>query len=145
VVCRSELAADASCFFIFSHAKVYQPSGIPHLFVNTQLGCLCLAVLGFDLSQAMENSIEMDYVSEKVYHALESGCVPIYYGAPNVLEYVPEPQSIINYAKLGSPSALLTELEHLVEDDTAYNAKLAWKSKTIEQLSTGMSLQVTPR
>eukprot|EP00775_Hariotina_reticulata_P003361 gene3361-3636_t len=86
---------------------------------------------------AMENSIEMDYVSEKVYHALESGCVPIYYGAPNVQEYVPEPDSIIDYAHLGSPAALLTELERLVADDSAYNAKLAWKNKTIEQLAPG--------
>jgi len=33
---------------------------------------------------AIENSLAMDYVTEKVYDALAAGCVPIYYGAPNI-------------------------------------------------------------
>jgi len=35
--------------------------------------------------------------------ALESGCIPIYYGAPNVDDYIPDAAGIINYAKLGPP------------------------------------------
>jgi len=87
------------------------------------------------LLQAMENSVELDYVSEKVYHALESGCIPIYYGAPNVADYVPEPDSIIDYAQLGSPAALLAELERLAGNDTAYQAKMAWRKKPLKDLS----------
>ena len=32
----------------------------------------------------MENSVSRDYVTEKLWHAYEGGCVPIYYGAPNI-------------------------------------------------------------
>ena len=39
---------------------------------------------------AAENSIEPDYVSEKVYDGLIAGAVPIYLGAPNINEFVPQ-------------------------------------------------------
>jgi alpha(1,3/1,4) fucosyltransferase len=38
---------------------------------------------------AYENSIERDYISEKIFDCFFSGCVPIYLGAPNVLEALP--------------------------------------------------------
>ncbi len=38
---------------------------------------------------AAENSIEDDYVTEKVYDGLIAGAVPIYYGAPNIDQFVP--------------------------------------------------------
>jgi hypothetical protein len=76
----------------------------------------------------MENSVDEDYVTEKVYHALMAGCIPIYLGAPNIGEFIPHESAIINYAALGSVQALVDELEHLVQDEAAYEAKLAWKS-----------------
>eukprot|EP00775_Hariotina_reticulata_P001602 gene1602-1942_t len=76
---------------------------------------------------AMENSIEQDYVTEKVYQALPAGCVPIYLGAPNINDYIPDANAIINYAQLGTPAALLSELERLSANESAYEQKLAWK------------------
>ena len=38
---------------------------------------------------ALENTNEVDYVTEKVYHALLAGAIPIYDGAPNVNSFVP--------------------------------------------------------
>ncbi|ESL08891.1 hypothetical protein TRSC58_03398 [Trypanosoma rangeli SC58] len=43
----------------------------------------------YKYAMALENSREADYVTEKVYHALLSGAVPLYWGAPNVAEFVP--------------------------------------------------------
>jgi alpha(1,3/1,4) fucosyltransferase len=38
-----------------------------------------------------ENVAKMPgYVSEKIFHCLRAGCVPIYWGAPNVTDIVPE-------------------------------------------------------
>jgi hypothetical protein len=85
----------------------------------------------------MENSNDIDYVSEKVYDALEAGCIPIYYGAPNVDEFIPEAASIVNLAKYNNLQALLDELERLSRDETAYQEKLAWKKKPLQQLSSG--------
>jgi len=87
--------------------------------------------------QAFENSIELDYVTEKVYRALESGCIPVYYGAPNVNDYIPDEAGIVNYSKLRSPAALLAELERLASDESAYNEKLAWRKKSLQQLAPG--------
>lgn len=38
---------------------------------------------------ALDNTREEDYVTEKVYHALLSGAVPLFDGAPNADEYLP--------------------------------------------------------
>jgi hypothetical protein len=38
---------------------------------------------------AYENSVESDYISEKLFDCFYAGCVPIYYGAPNITDYIP--------------------------------------------------------
>ncbi|CUI15622.1 glycosyltransferase-like, putative [Bodo saltans] len=38
---------------------------------------------------ALDNTRELDYVTEKVYHALVAGAVPIYDGAPNADKFLP--------------------------------------------------------
>jgi alpha(1,3/1,4) fucosyltransferase len=38
---------------------------------------------------AFENSVERDYISEKLFDCFYAGCVPIYCGAPNITDYVP--------------------------------------------------------
>lgn len=37
-----------------------------------------------------ENSIYPGYISEKIFDAFSAGCVPIYYGAPDISSYVPD-------------------------------------------------------
>lgn len=49
---------------------------------------------------AFENTVEEDYVTEKVYNALLSGAVPIYIGSPNITDYIPTPDSVIDALKL---------------------------------------------
>jgi hypothetical protein len=44
---------------------------------------------------AFENSNSVDYVSEKMFQALYMGVVPIYMGAPNVDEFLPDPMAAI--------------------------------------------------
>lgn len=40
-------------------------------------------------SIAIENSCIPSYITEKFYDCVISGCVPVYYGAPNVADYFP--------------------------------------------------------
>ncbi|KEG10654.1 Alpha-(1,3)-fucosyltransferase, family GT10 [Trypanosoma grayi] len=60
----------------------------------------CAAVVGrypqklcvfrkYKYAVAFENTKEVDYVTEKVYHALLSGTVPLYWGIPNIDDFVP--------------------------------------------------------
>jgi len=74
---------------------------------------------------AFENTEEPHYVTEKVYTGLRSGAVPIYKGAPEVLEHVPK-GSIILADEFASPEALGHHLMRLVDDDAAYRAHFAW-------------------
>lgn len=85
----------------------------------------------------MENANTRDYVTEKVYDALAAGCVPIYMGAANIASYIPQTDGILNVADYNSTAALVAELEHLARDRTAYEAKLAWKSKTFAEMTPG--------
>lgn len=85
----------------------------------------------------MENSITRDYVTEKVYDGLMAGCVPIYLGAPNIDDYIPDSNAIVNYAILGSPEALKAELERLAADQELYEQKLLWKTAGQHEWTAG--------
>ena len=76
---------------------------------------------------AIENSEMPHYVSEKVYDAFVAGCVPIYFGAPNVLDYIPHRDAIIDVRALGGARQAAEEVARLAADDAAYAAKHAWR------------------
>ena len=73
-----------------------------------------------------ENSVYKDYVTEKVYHALMSGTVPIYYGAPNFADFVPK-NSVVNVRAFSSPKELADYLVMLSNNETEYNKYHAWR------------------
>jgi alpha(1,3/1,4) fucosyltransferase len=43
----------------------------------------------YKYSMCIENSSQPGYITEKLFDALFAGCVPIYYGAPNINKYIP--------------------------------------------------------
>ena len=49
-----------------------------------------LAVLSnYRFALCFENAIFSGYVTEKIFDALLAGCVPVYYGAPDIKDFVP--------------------------------------------------------
>ena len=82
---------------------------------------------------AFENSDEHDYVSEKVFHALEAGVLPIYNGAPNVDDFVP-PHSVVDLKKFGgSLEKLAKHLHELLDDPERYLEYFAWKQRPLPE------------
>lgn len=77
---------------------------------------------------AFENSNTQDYVTEKVYHALAAGTLPVYLGAPNIDLFVPE-KSIIKLEDFESYEKLADYLQHLATHDDEYQAYFEWKKK----------------
>ncbi|XP_059630905.1 alpha-(1,4)-fucosyltransferase-like [Cornus florida] len=75
---------------------------------------------------AIENTMTESYVTEKLFYALDSGAVPIYFGAPNVLDFVP-PHSIIDGTKFGSLEELAIYVRALANDPVAYAEYHAWR------------------
>ncbi|KAG6737872.1 hypothetical protein POTOM_059403 [Populus tomentosa] len=75
---------------------------------------------------AIENTWTESYVTEKLFYALDSGSVPIYFGAPNVLDFVP-PHSIIDGNKFKSMEELASYVNYLASDPVAYAEYHAWR------------------
>ena len=75
---------------------------------------------------AFENKEESHYVTEKVYTGLRSGAVPIYKGAPEILQHVPGAGSVILADSFDSAAALGSHLKKLMEDDSAYATHFQW-------------------
>ena len=63
---------------------------------------------GYKFALALENTKNVrGYVTEKIFDCLTSGIVPVYYGADDICEYVPE-DCFVDYRKFKTP-------EHLAE------------------------------
>ncbi|KAI0507864.1 hypothetical protein KFK09_013992 [Dendrobium nobile] len=75
---------------------------------------------------AIENTVTESYVTEKLYYALDAGAVPIYFGAPNVWDFVP-PNSIIDGSKFSSMSELASYVKAVADDPVAYAEFHAWR------------------
>ncbi|KAJ4843649.1 Alpha-(1,4)-fucosyltransferase [Turnera subulata] len=75
---------------------------------------------------AIENTMTESYVTEKLFYALDSGAVPIYFGAPNVWDFVP-PHSIIDGSKFSSMEELASYVKALANDPVAYAEYHAWR------------------
>ena len=77
---------------------------------------------------ALENSRSLDYVTEKFFHPLMAGSVPVYRGAPNVGDFAPGEKCFVNADDFSSPGALADYLNHLDGNETAYREYFHWKS-----------------
>jgi hypothetical protein len=81
---------------------------------------------GYKFVFAFENTEESHYVTEKVYTGLRSGAVPVYKGAPEILQHVPGDASIILADRFGGAAALGAHLKGLLADKRAYEAHHQW-------------------
>jgi hypothetical protein len=66
----------------------------------------------YDFNLCFENSLVPYYCSEKIWHAIHCGCLPIYFGQDAVYEDFP-PESFLDYAVLGSADALFEAVEQM--------------------------------
>ncbi|WP_296736121.1 glycosyltransferase family 10 fucosyltransferase [Mesorhizobium sp.] len=93
---------------------------------------------------ALENSIAPDYVTEKMFEPLAAGTVPVYLGAPNVAEFVPD-NCYIDAAAVGSTAELAAYLRHLIETPREYEAYFEWRSKPLpERLTNQLERSARP-
>lgn len=76
---------------------------------------------------AFENSQTTDYVTERVFHGLAAGAVPVYLGAPNVLDFMPSDEAVILASNFESPKDLAAFIRELDHDDQAYGRYHNWR------------------
>ena len=60
-------------------------------------------IAGYKFTLAFENAVAEDYVTEKLYHPLVAGSVPVYLGAPNVGQLVPASDCYIDVNDFSGP------------------------------------------
>ena len=63
-----------------------------------------------------DNQRYPDYIDEKIFDALFAGSVPVYIGAPNVAEYIPE-GCFVDWQKYSSLDDLFADLVEIAESD----------------------------
>jgi hypothetical protein len=63
-----------------------------------------------------ENTIFPDYISEKIFDTFLAGCVPIYLGAPNITDYIPE-TTFIDKNKFESYEGLHKYLKNMPDQE----------------------------
>ena len=84
-------------------------------------------------SLCYENSNRYNgYISEKMFDSFSAGCIPIFYGAPNVTELIPK-NTFINYQDFKN----LTELEIFLEsiDEKKYSEYLSYINDFVNSVS----------
>lgn len=86
-------------------------------------------IAGYKFTLAFENSISVDYVTEKFFDPLIAGSVPVYLGAPNIEQFAPGDHCFINTADFPEPRQLAAYLLALHQDDAAYQAYFEWKQR----------------
>lgn len=72
----------------------------------------------YKFALCFENAIFEGFVTEKIFDALIAGCVPIYYGAPDIEEYV-DKNCFIDFRKFKNYEELYSFLKNI--DEIQYN------------------------
>lgn len=82
---------------------------------------------------AFENTIEPDYVTEKVYHGLLTYTIPIYYGDSAVFDLIPGDHTII-YAPDFTPKKLAEYIQKIDNNQTLYSS--FFRNWNLEKIKT---------
>jgi len=71
--------------------------------------------MGYTFALIIENSAESGGISEKIFDAMSGGCIPLYMGAPDVLDFIPE-GCFINLREI-SRNSLAEKIDKLSLDE----------------------------
>lgn len=91
---------------------------------------------------AAENSVYPYYITEKVFHGLLAGSVPIYVGDALHLKMIVPPRSIIYAEDYASVELLAAHVSNVAHDPVLYQSYLKWRSdpQAVKQLERVMAL-----
>ena len=89
--------------------------------------CFTMLRTDYKFYLAFENSLCWEYITEKVWNALEYDVVPVVMGYANYSKLLP-PKSFIDVRDFKSPKDLAQYLSLLNNNDALYNKYFEWKS-----------------
>ncbi|XP_045032281.1 4-galactosyl-N-acetylglucosaminide 3-alpha-L-fucosyltransferase 9 [Daphnia magna] len=112
------------------HISVDIYGGCGHKYCGSHEQCMKMLREDYKFVLAFENSLCTDYVSDKLYTALENGVVPVVYGEADYRAYAPS-NSYVNARDFGSPRELAEYLWLLHQNDHLYQNYFAWNQDYI--------------
>lgn len=81
---------------------------------------------------AIENSIDYDYITEKLWHPFVVGSIPIYFGAPNIDDWLPcENDCIIDLRRFSTPKHAAEYIIQVATNKTLYESFHRWRTEPI--------------
>ena len=80
---------------------------------------------------AIENTFTYDYVTEKLWQPLAAGSVPLYYGAPNIEDWLPCSNCIVDLRQFATPRAAAEFIENVSRNATRYAEFHQWRSEPV--------------
>ncbi len=83
----------------------------------------------YKFTLVFENTIATDWVTEKVFHALAAGSLPVFWGAREVHRLLPCDNCIVHALDFASPLQLAKYLQFLLENPKEYLKYFEWKKK----------------
>lgn len=93
----------------------------------------------YTFSICLENSTGVDgYITEKIFDVLQSGSIPIYFGAPNVSDFIPK-KCFIDYKQFVNLEDLVDYLNALSDEDIfsfKSNIEELFEKKKLESFTT---------
>ena len=99
---------------------------------NWEAGKLNLSS-GYLFTVAIENSISHDYITEKLWHPLVAGSVPIYLGAPNIQDWLPcETDCIIDLRQFKTPQDAAQHIRNVAMNRTLYESYHQWRKHPVQ-------------
>jgi len=96
-------------------------------FQSSSIGKLLDIYQKYKFVIVLEEISTKTYITENLLIALLSGAVPIYYGAIDIDQFMPEKKSIINVMDYNNPKVLADEIKRIDADKNIYNQFLKWK------------------
>ena len=89
---------------------------------------------------AFENARCDGYMTEKIFRTINVGAVPVYLGAPNIKEWLPDPNLVILVDDFESPAELAKYIKQVDNNATLYEMFLEYKKKGNQNLKLGTVL-----
>jgi Glycosyltransferase family 10 (fucosyltransferase) C-term len=74
---------------------------------------------GFKFAICFENCIFPGYITEKIFDCFLAGCIPVYFGAPDIADFVPS-QSFIDFRQFGNFADLDQFLRGMTDSQARY-------------------------
>jgi hypothetical protein len=103
---------------------------VPECAIHKQRGHKTICLLRhYKFYIAFENTRYPDYISEKLYNGLIAGAVPIYLGAPNIVEHLPAPSSIVDVSQFKGVEELSQYVKDAINNESVYNSHQAWRKQ----------------